>query len=280
MLLNNKFSKLILGTYQFTKEWGKDIKNSDIYKIFDYALENGINTIETADVYDNGNIETIIGKYNKKIPFIFSKFGKINNFSAEAVQIDLENSLRRLKRDYIDVYFFHSGKDLDFFNDKLWEKLNLEKKKGKIKKLGLSLKSSLIHKNQINQVIKMKNYGISVLQVLYNPLYTEAQNKIFPFIKKNNIKLITRAPFAKGIITDFIKNNFKKKKQFNKYKEISLTDIEIKKRIDFLIKSKSFNLKKINFEILKWILKNKQITSIIFGASTVEQLKENIVIEN
>ena len=87
MPLNDKFSKLILGTYQFTKNWGKDIKEKDIYKIFDYALDNGINTIETADAYDNGKIESIIGNYEKKIPYLILTYipihegSKVNRFN-------------------------------------------------------------------------------------------------------------------------------------------------------------------------------------------------------
>jgi aryl-alcohol dehydrogenase-like predicted oxidoreductase len=273
-------SKLTLGTFQFSNNWGNKILTKDIYKIFDFALENGVNSIETADVYDQGEQEKLIGHYNKSFQFVLTKFGQLSNFSYKSVQKDLENSLKRLKRDCIDVYFFHSGNDKEFFNDKLWEKLNVELKKGKIKKLGLSLKTSLMLNRKINQVKEMENYGISVLQVLYNPLFRNAEKEIFSYVKKKNIKLMTRAPFARGIIADFIKNNFKKKKQFNKYKKTNLTNIEIKKRIDFLIKSKSFNLKKINFEILKWISQNKLITSIIFGASSIEQLKENILIDS
>ena len=211
----------------------------------------------------------------KKIPSIFTKFGQINTFSAQSAVKDLENSLRRLKRDCIDVYYFHSGNDTDFFNDNLWEKLNLELKKGKINKLGLSLKSSLMQNNKINQVIKMKDYGISVLQVLYNPLFNEAEDKIFPFVKKNNIELITRAPFAKGLISNLDSQSIKKAKE-NPNKSLKLSNNDIIKKFENTIGNKIKNIKNINSEILSWILKKEVISAVIFGSTSLSQLSENL----
>ena len=73
-------SKMTLGTFQFTKAWKSKLTKKKIYSILDYSLLKGINSIETADEYDNGQIEKLIGDFKKKIPFVLTKFGELNNF--------------------------------------------------------------------------------------------------------------------------------------------------------------------------------------------------------
>ena len=143
----NKISKLTLGSFQFAKAWKSKLTKKKVYSILDYSLSKGINSIETADEYDNGEIEKLIGGFKKKFPFVLTKFGQLNNFSEKNSTEMLDNSLKRLNRDYIDIYFFHSGSNKQFNNDNLWNNLQKEVAKGKILNLGLSLKTSLLQRN-------------------------------------------------------------------------------------------------------------------------------------
>ena len=267
-------SKMTLGTFQFTKAWKSKLTKKKIYSILDYSLLKGINSIETADEYDNGQIEKLIGDFKKKIPFVLTKFGQLNNFSEKNSIKMLDNSLRRLNRDHIDIYFFHSGTNKQFNNDKLWNNLQKEVEKGKILNLGLSLKTSLLQKNDYEQIYKMKEYGIKVLQVLYNPIFTEAEN-IFNFAKKNNIFLMTRSPFAKGLM---INNTqlVKIPKTRHKFKILDITKNEFKNKIKKSLGNKSSDNQKLFKKTLKWIFKKKIIKSVICGVSSKQQLIENL----
>ena len=72
--------------------------------------------------------------------------------SAKPIEDQFERSLKFLKRNYIDNYFFHSGTDEEFFNDDIWEFLYSKKKKGLIENLCLSLKHDLVKKNSLKSL--------------------------------------------------------------------------------------------------------------------------------
>ena len=102
-------------------------------------------------------------EFNKNDLIIATKFGhaykkkhKNDSYDLKSVKLQLENSLRALKRDYIDIYYFHAGNNEQFFNDDLWEFLNREVKKGKIRYLGLSLKHDLVLKKNYKQIKNLK----------------------------------------------------------------------------------------------------------------------------
>ncbi len=269
-----KISKMTLGTFQFTKAWKSKLTKKKIYSILDYSLSKDINSIETADEYDKGEIEKLIGGFKKKIPFVLTKFGQLNNFSEKNSVKMLDNSLKRLGRDHIDIYFFHSGSNKQFNNDKLWNNLQKEVAKGKILNLGLSLKTSLLHKNDYEQIYKMKEYGIKVLQVLYNPIFTEAEN-IFSFVKKNDIFLMTRSPFAKGLMINS-HQSIKFPKSRYKLKVLDITKNEFKTKIKKSLGKKLTDKQKLFKKTLKWIYKKKIIKSVICGVSSKQQLIENL----
>lgn len=270
-----KISKLTLGSFQFSNEWKSNLTNKEILSIFDYSLANGINSIETADAYDNGKIESLIGSSKKKFKFVMTKFGQLNEFSDKNIIKTLDNSLKRLSRDYLDVYFFHSGSNEQYCNDRLWNKLQKEVKKGKILNLGLSLKTSLLQQSDFKQIYKMKEYGVKVLQVLYNPYFTDAE-KIFNYTKKNNIFLMTRSPFAKGLMINNDKILNKIPKSRLKMKILNLDHDELKKKLDKSLGNKSIGKKKLFKTSLKWIFKKNVIKSVIFGVSSKKQIIENL----
>ena len=141
-----KISKLGLGTHQFGGGWGIKFSQKDFNRYMDISIDYGINHIDTSDLYNKGKVEKMIGTYvakhkNKsKNLIICTKFGQMNNYSEKNIIQMLDASLKKLKIEQIGIYYFHSGTNHQFNNDLLWDKLNKEKEKGKINKLGLSLK--------------------------------------------------------------------------------------------------------------------------------------------
>ena len=114
------------------------------------SLDNGINCIDTADSYGNGECEIFIGKLLKRKKLkeirVATKFGQLNGFAVSKVQKNIDDSLKRLQKDQIDIYYFHSGSNSQFFNDGLWNIINKNFEKGKIKKIGLSIKTNYLKK--------------------------------------------------------------------------------------------------------------------------------------
>ncbi len=258
----NKVSTLCLGTHNFFKD--KLNNRRVIEKFLNTATDSNINFFDTADSYANGNAEKILGQYIKKNNLkkitIATKIGPLINFNPNLLQKSIDESLKRLNTECIDICYFHSGENKNFFNDDYWNIMN-KNLNNKIKVLGLSLKSSLLHKSDTSQIESCKKYNISLVNLLFNPLFSQTQNKFFKMIKKNNLDLITRVPFAKGAL--FLNENAQSK---------DFTSKDLKKAFSLISKIKR---KSVNLKILEWVKKNSNCKSIVLGCSSNSQIIEN-----
>lgn len=143
-----------LGTWQFGGEWGKDFTQAEVDAMLDKAGELGINLIDTAECYGDHLSEKFIGDYlarrKRENWVVATKFGhhfqghlqREQLWRAEDVLKQLDDSLRALQTEYVDLYQFHSGTDEQFDNDKLWSMLDRQKQAGKIRHLGVSISAS------------------------------------------------------------------------------------------------------------------------------------------
>ena len=159
--ISKEVSRIGIGTHQFSGEWGKEFSQGEVDCILSGCYSNEINHIDTAGSYGNHKSETLIGNYIKKSNrdkwVISSKFGyyykneiKVRDFSINSVKKQLENTLKALKTEYIDIYYFHSGNDNELNNDRLWTYLDKKVIEGKIKSLGASLTQSIINLSLIH----------------------------------------------------------------------------------------------------------------------------------
>lgn len=248
---NLKVSKLCLGTHQFF-DMNKNMNLREIKKIIFYAFDNGINFLDTADSYGNGKCEQLIGKIvsqNKLKIVVATKIGQKSNFKVSEIQKDIDNSLKRLNLDALDICYFHSGNNNQFDNLKYWEVISKNIKNGKIKNFGLSIKSSLIRQENFFQIKNMKENNINILNIIYNPLFDNAK-KIFPYCSRNKIVLVSRVPFDKGRV--FLKKN--------------------KKIVDKKLDEKNIKFKSTK-DIIRWSIKDTPFKSVVFGVSSLSQLK-------
>ncbi len=148
---NLKVSVVGVGTWQIGGEWGKSVTQNEADSILSRAKELGINLIDTAECYGNHLSESLIGKFIQKDIredwVIATKFGhkfhghldRTDHWSADEVIKQLDNSLKALCTDYIDLYQFHSGGYHVFDNDDLWTALDKQIQAGKIRHLGNNL---------------------------------------------------------------------------------------------------------------------------------------------
>src|SRR5581483_7959665 len=126
-----KVSVIGVGTWQFGGEWGKDFTQHEVFQILSRARELGMNLIDTAECYGDHLSESLIGqaiKHDRAHWVIATKFGhKFHGFMnrseprkpADVVR-QLEDSLRALQTDYIDLYQFHSWGNKDFDQPAVW----------------------------------------------------------------------------------------------------------------------------------------------------------------
>jgi aryl-alcohol dehydrogenase-like predicted oxidoreductase len=191
------------GDWEFA--WGSQ-EDSDSVAAIERALDLGINWIDTAAIYGLGHSEEVVAKALKNSahkPYVFTKCSmrwttedrKIyRSLKAASVREELENSLRRLNRETIDLYQVHwPNPEADI--EEGWETLARLKEEGKIRYIGVSNFSV----EQMERVLPIA--PITSAQPPYSLVNPKAQLEVLPFCLKHNIGVINYSPMASGLLT-------------------------------------------------------------------------------
>ena len=179
--------------------------DDDSVEALNEACERGINFYDTSPLYGLGHSEQLIGKSfkDKRKKLIYAtKVGYTNyrgdqDFSAEFIENSLNQSLKRLKTDYVDILQMHDI-PLSIIKDSndLIETLNLLKKKGKCRYFGVSNKTQEDSKYVVNEKLFESiqlNFNLIDQRVINNDLFND--------FKKNNIAIICKTPLCFGFLT-------------------------------------------------------------------------------
>jgi len=197
-----------VGAWQFGGEWGMDFDQAAVNRILSRAQELGINLIDTAECYGDHLSERLIGaaiKGQRDQWIIATKFGhhfkgrfdRDDRWSPEDVRQQLEDSLRALQTDYVDLYQFHSGPDEAFDQPELWEMLNEQVQAGKIRHLGLSISPN----SNLYQTRRAREVGAGAIQVVYNRLDRTPEKDVLPACQEDDLGVLARVPLASGLLS-------------------------------------------------------------------------------
>ena len=271
-----------VGTWQFAGVWDKHFAQDEVDAILGRASELGINFIDTAECYGHKHLsETLIGnslKGQRDKWIIATKFGHNpnndldeENYSAEQVLIQLEESLRALQTDYIDVYQLHSAKRKLFENDELWTMLDKQVQAGKVRFLGNSVPLPGIE----FQVGKSSEYGIRVLQMVYNAVNRKAE-AVFASAAEQDLGIIARTPLASG----FLSGKYQPGHAFPASDVRCMRpqeglDREIEAALN-LLQERPADMAATTWAGA-WCLQSDAITAVIPGMKSIAQLEENAV---
>jgi len=188
------------GDWQFS--WGPQDDNDSIAAIHK-ALALGMNWIDTAAVYGLGHSEEIVARALKTTshkPYIFTKCGLVWDQKREAsnslkqIRREVEDSLRRLAVEAIDLYQVHWPKP-DEEIEEAWGVMADLRKEGKVRWIGVSNFS-------VEQMERIRKIApITSNQPPYSMLNRAVEVTILPFCQKNNIGVINYAPMHSGLLT-------------------------------------------------------------------------------
>jgi diketogulonate reductase-like aldo/keto reductase len=198
-----RLTSMGLGTMGFGGFFSRDLSNNANHvRLLEQAFDLGVNVLDTAEVYGEGAAEETIGKTEANVRnnfFIMSKFSPENSSPAKMTK-SLDNSLRRLKRDYIDVYQPHWPQPSVNVDDTL-RHLEDMKKLGKIRFSGLSNFSA----EHLEKVELENSTSLRFFQCEYNPIENEKAKDLSSFIKEIDGFLVAFSPFREGQIFSFKK---------------------------------------------------------------------------
>ncbi len=235
------------------------------------AFDKGINYFDTADIYQNGNNEEMLGKavksFRDKI-IIGTKVGNQLRATGEGwdwnpskkyIINSVEKSLTRLKTDYIDLYQLHGGTIDDPIEETI-DAFETLKKEGKIRYYGISS----IRPNVIREYVKQSN--ISSVMMQYSLLDRRPEEYCLELLSKNTIGVLTRGSIAKGLLAG---------KRATEYLEYSSSDV------DMVVEKLRESFKEDRFMCqvaVQFVLNHKAITSSVVGFRTKKQMEECITI--
>jgi aryl-alcohol dehydrogenase-like predicted oxidoreductase len=209
--------------------------------LLDYAIDKNINFFDTSTLYGDGYVEEILGKKFKEMNnvIIATKIGMIKNnknvfipkfdFGLKNLESHLNKSLKRLKRDRIDIMQLHSP-TFNFIKSKKFitviDFLKKKQKSGKIRYYAISVQSPI----EAKYILENFN-GFKIIQLNLSLLDMRAYDlDLFKLAEKKNISLVTRTPLAMGFLSGkkkVIKKNYDHRRRFkseiiNKWNAASL----------------------------------------------------------
>lgn len=285
---NAMIAELGLGTWQLGTKWGEEFNAVEAKNILQTAYDHGINFIDTADVYNDGNSERAIGEFIKGKNdgmFITTKLGRSLNphtdamYTKHAVSSFVEGSLHRLGVDKIDMVLLHCPPTSVYKKDEVFTALDNLKQIGKISNYGVSIEKT-------DEGIQAMEYDIAAIEVIFNMFRLKPCEDLFTSAKENDVGIIARVPLASGMLTGkytkdtvFGKDDHRSYNRngaaFDKGETFSGVDYNLGLQAVEELK-KLFGTDDLIPYSLKWILMFDAVSVVIPGASTASQVISNI----
>jgi aryl-alcohol dehydrogenase-like predicted oxidoreductase len=192
--------------------WGH-ISKTEATKLIHTALDNGIQFFDTAFGYGHGRSETLLGQaiasaQTNTDPVVCTKIPIDNhkhssNTLSERFTENVESSLKRLKRDRIDVLLIHNPPDTIDWNRFDKSLINQLQESGKVRTFGISAKSFAGLRNAVES-----KFGTCV-QWSFN-MFERRPMEVFPKITENNMNFIARSPLSRGLLSSkYVNEDFR-----------------------------------------------------------------------
>lgn len=277
-----KVSVIGVGTWQFGGEWGKDFTQQEVHQILSRAKELGMNLIDTAECYGDHLSESLIGKairHDRAQWVIATKFGhKFLSFMnraeprkpADVVQ-QLEDSLRALQTDYIDLYQFHSWGNRDFDQAAVWDVLEKQVEAGKVRHVGCSISPP----DNLHQVEAAPQAHIEAIQVVYNRLDRKCEQAVLPACQRLDLGVLARVPLASGFLSGKYKPGATfQKGEFRGEKKQEEIDERLRQAEEIRRTEVPPGVDMAQWA-LAWCLKHDAVTCVIPGCKNVRQVESN-----
>lgn len=265
-----------------------DVNENEVAQAINYALEQGVNHFDNADVYGNGKAERmlarILGNRTKDV-IIATKIGWFQGTAEHAyepahIRHQCEQSLINLKRDYIDIYYFHHGNfgENDKYLDDAIEVMNRLKDEGKIRIIGQSAYSN---EDFVRLIPKVKPEVIQSFANSTDDRFIADNQPVRKMLEEYKISFVAFAPVAKGLLLG--KYNSKNPPKFE---EGDHRKNDAKLQIDFikqvepkleLLKNKfGSSVENLSRAALQYLLHYKVVGCVIPGFRNLEQVKINL----
>jgi len=287
---NFNISEIALGTWQVGGKWGSPFNDKTADELINTAIDNGVNFIDTADVYENGLSETAVGRVVRSRSeqiYVATKCGRHINphinegYQPKVLQKFVEDSLKRTGLETIDLIQLHCPPTEVYYRPEIFELFDRLKEQGKIQNLGVSVE-------KVDEAMKAIEYpNVTTIQIIFNLFRQKPSELFFQEAQKRDIGIIARVPLASGLLTGLFDakttfgvqdhRNFNRNGEaFDKGETFSGIDYELGLKAVEEIKNLFPGVTNLAPIALQWILSFDAISGIIPGASKASHVESNL----
>ena len=283
-------SEISLGTWQVGGKWGSGFDDELADKILHTAIDEGVNFIDTADVYETGRSETAVGRLvrsrSERI-YVATKCGRqiiphnSENYTPQALRGYVEDSLDRMGLETLDLIQLHCPPWEVYYRPEIFAEFDKLKQEGKILNLGVSVE-------KIESALKAIEYpNVTTVQIIFNIFRQRPAELFFKEAAKRDVGVIVRVPLASGLLTGRYSRDtvFEKDDHrffnrdgagFDKGETFSGVNYALGLKAVDEIKAMYPDMANLAPVALQWILKFPEVSCIIPGASRVDQVHSNL----
>jgi aryl-alcohol dehydrogenase-like predicted oxidoreductase len=287
-------SRLCLGTMTFGDlNWPNGdvlggLNQEQVDTLVGRSIDAGINFFDTADVYSQGNSETMLGKAlsnNRKDVIISTKVAGrvgsgVNQLGASRVHLlrQVEASLERLNTDYIDLYQIHHFDDVTPLEETL-RTLNDLVRSGKVRHIGCSNFAAWQMMKALGISAREQIEKFVTLQAYYSVAGRDLEQEIIPFLDDQKLGLLVWGPLAGGFLSGKYRRGEQKEGKTRR-DVIDFPPIDVERGYDIVdvlnrIADRRDRVSTAQVA-LSWLLHQDCVTSVIVGVKSEQQLKDNL----
>ncbi len=287
---NLSISEISLGTWQVGGKWGSGFDDTKADHILNTAIDQGVNFIDTADVYEMGLSEKAVGivvRQRSEELFVATKCGRQINphvsagYTPKALRQYVEDSLQRMQLEALDLIQLHCPPTEVYYRPEIFALFDQLKQEGKIKHLGVSVE-------KVEEALKAIEYpNVSTIQIIFNVFRQRPASLFFKEAARKNIGIIVRVPLASGLLTGLYHKDTTfdtgDHRHFNRNGEAfdkgeTFSGIPYDKGLAAVDQLKKIfpNRKNLAPTALQWILTHPEVSCIIPGASKIEHVMSNL----
>lgn len=283
-------SEISLGTWQVGGKWGSKFDPELADSIIREAIDNGVNFIDTADVYSDGESEKAVGKAVRasgREVGIATKCGRQINphvnkgYTPAVLRAYVEDSLKRIGTDCVDLIQLHCPPTEVYYRPEIFGEFERLRDEGKIRNLGVSVE-------KVEEAIKAIEYeNVTTVQMIYNIFRQRPHERLFSMAREKNVGLIIRVPLASGLLTGKFASDTRfapgDHRFFNRNgmmfdKGETFAGVPYDRGLQAVARLRELFPAEMPLAqlALRWILMRDEVSCIIPGASSPEQVRSNI----
>lgn len=240
------------------------------------AADLGVNLFDTSELYTKGRSEEVLGRAvgNREDVYIATKYGhresaEGRDWSSAVMAAAMEGSLKRLRRDCIDVYQVHSPRREELERCDWAEGMARLKKEGKIRFAAVAIGAVS------DGIWLMENGLVDVLQITYNLFVRDVEARLLPLAEEEGVGTLVRMPLARGVLTGKFRvgDGIPQENRAHHDGDRALNRLKLLETLEPVAASYPGGIARL---ALHFSLSHAGVSCIIPGARNVAQLEQNV----